>query len=71
LNPLETEDGVLAMSAIRYITARKAKGIGLGLSVARRLARANGAEISVRSQPGRGSRFEVRFSAQASETVDV
>jgi signal transduction histidine kinase len=48
----------------------KAKGIGLGLSVARRLARANGAEISVRSQPGRGSRFEVRFSAQASETVD-
>jgi PAS domain S-box-containing protein len=39
----------------------KAKGIGLGLAVARGLAEANGARIVVESTPGSGSRFEVRF----------
>ncbi len=40
----------------------KAKGIGLGLAVALRLAHTNGAEIVVESEPARGSRFDVRFS---------
>jgi signal transduction histidine kinase len=40
----------------------KARGIGLGLTVARRLAVANGAGLSVTSVRGEGSRFEIRFS---------
>lgn len=36
-------------------------GVGLGLSVARRVAEVLPAEISVASEPGRGSRFTVTF----------
>lgn len=46
----------------------KAKGLGLGLSVARRLATVNGATLSVTSVPGQGSRFAIRFSSEATET---
>ena len=51
-----------------FTTKAKAKGIGLGLSVARRLARANGATLSVTSTPGLGSRFELRFSSDGTGT---
>jgi signal transduction histidine kinase len=39
----------------------KAKGIGLGLALARDLAGVNGGEIAVESTPGIGSRFVLRF----------
>ena len=39
----------------------KAKGIGLGLAVAKMLVEANGGAVTVESAPGRGTRFEVRF----------
>jgi signal transduction histidine kinase len=39
----------------------KAKGIGLGLAVAKNLAEANGGTIAVESEPGRGSRFVLGF----------
>jgi signal transduction histidine kinase len=40
----------------------KVKGIGLGLALARDLASANRAVIEVDSEPGRGSRFTLRFA---------
>jgi two-component system, OmpR family, sensor kinase len=40
-------------------------GLGLGLAVAARLAQVFGGTIDVASQPGRGSRFEVRLPLEA------
>ncbi|WP_435009110.1 sensor histidine kinase [Tundrisphaera lichenicola] len=43
-------------------------GVGLGLSVVRRIVVASGGSIEVESQPGRGTRFVIRFpGAKASE----
>ena len=40
---------------------RKAKGIGLGLAVSRRIVEAHGGTIAVRSAPGEGTTFAVRL----------
>ena len=40
---------------------RGVAGVGLGLAVVRRIATACGGSVGVRSEPGQGARFEVRF----------
>jgi signal transduction histidine kinase len=43
----------------------RARGIGLGLALARDLVERNGARITVDSTPGRGSRFTIAFAHAA------
>ncbi|HEY7407684.1 MAG TPA: ATP-binding protein, partial [Gemmatimonadaceae bacterium] len=44
---------------------RQAGGTGLGLSVARRLARLLGGDLTVESAPGEGARFTVTLPLRA------
>jgi CheY-like chemotaxis protein len=44
---------------------KTSRGVGLGLPLSRRYARAMGGEVTVTSQPGAGSRFRFTFQAQA------
>ena len=44
---------------------KTSKGVGLGLPLSRRYARAMGGEVTVTSQPGVGSRVRFTFQAQA------
>jgi signal transduction histidine kinase len=41
-------------------------GSGLGLAISRRIARAHGGEVSIESEPGRGTRARVRLPTESS-----
>jgi hypothetical protein len=50
------------------LTARRYGGTGLGLALSRKLARMMGGDVTVASEPGKGSVFTVRL--QAAQTPD-
>lgn len=52
-------------------TTRKYGGTGLGLAISRRFCRMMGGDISVTSEHGKGSTFEVRLPAVVDPTVPV
>ena len=50
---------------------RVARGLGLGLSIVERIARVLGYEISLQSEPGRGTVFSIGLPQAAAEAVRV
>jgi len=50
--------------------ARKRKGTGIGLTIARYIMRAHGGDIAVRSELGKGSTFTLTFPAQPPSSAE-
>ena len=52
-------------SLFRPFQSTKAKGLGIGLFQSRRIVEAHGGQVSVESEPGRGTTFRVMFPPKA------
>jgi signal transduction histidine kinase/tetratricopeptide (TPR) repeat protein len=49
---------------------RETQGVGIGLSIVRHIVEAHGGKVTVRSNPGQGSRFTIVLPVKNSETTD-
>jgi signal transduction histidine kinase len=54
----ETEMGKIFQP---FYTAKKRRGLGLGLPICERIVKNHGGEIHVASRPGQGTTFEIRL----------
>jgi PAS domain S-box-containing protein len=57
-----------------FFSAKKGKGIGLGLSICDRIVQNHGGTIAVESKPGKGTSFKIHLpleQSQASKSADV
>jgi signal transduction histidine kinase len=58
----EEKRGIFAPFRRTGSARERAPGVGLGLSVSRRIIEAHGGRIEVDSQPGHGSTFRIRLA---------
>jgi len=52
-----------------FFTAKKRRGIGLGLPICQRIVKNHGGRIEVESQPGTGSKFKIYLPSEQSATT--
>lgn len=70
LNVADTGTGIEATEIDKifrpFYTAKKSRGLGLGLSICERIIKNHGGEIDVESKPGKGTTFKLRLPLKAS-----
>jgi len=69
LSVIDTGPGIEAKDLVRIMEplySTKARGLGLGLAIARSIVDKNQGSLRVTSEPGRGSSFTLRLTASAS-----
>jgi hypothetical protein len=69
MTPAQTEKIFEAFTQADVTTTRKYGGTGLGLALSRRFCQAMGGDITVASQPGKGSAFTLWIPADARATA--
>jgi PAS domain S-box-containing protein len=50
-----------------FFSAKKGKGLGLGLSICERIIQNHGGKIMVESQPGKGTRFDIHLPIESGQ----
>jgi signal transduction histidine kinase len=60
-NSIEARLSATLFTQADSLTARRYGGTGLGLALSRKLARMMGGDVTVTSEPGKGSVFTVRL----------
>jgi signal transduction histidine kinase len=58
---LGIEESDLSKIFLPFFTAKKTKGLGLGLPICERIVKNHGGEIAVKSSPGGGTTFSIRL----------